>query len=176
MRRLHPIHLASALATLTPGPIRRRLSAMRAARRGSVALEFALASTPLMAIVFGFVATMGVFNMMTSMQSNAQYAARMMSTGQITRNSNGAISSTNASSSTTCASTMTSTQVEYYACSGLPSWATFTVTTAENCVTPSVTVSLSTSAASAALADILAIFTGRTISQQVVLMKEGSCP
>jgi Flp pilus assembly protein TadG len=173
--------LPNALRARIKSPLRamgaiRRLTHGQSSRRGSVALEFALASTPLMAVVFGFVAVMGVFNMMTSMQSNAQYASRLMSTGQITKNANGSISSSNSSSSTTCSSSMTSTQVEYYACNGLPSWATYTVTTAENCATPSVTVGLSTSASTAAIADLLAIFTGKTISQQVVLMKEGTCP
>lgn len=155
---------------------RKPLRGLIAARQGVVAVEFVLASVPLLLLCFGFIATSAVFNTWSSMQANTQYAARLMSTGQITNNSNGAISSTNASSSTTCSSSMKSTQVEYYACSGLPSWATFTVTTAENCSVPSVTVTLSVSASSAAIADVENIFSGKTISSQTAFMKEGSCP
>jgi Flp pilus assembly protein TadG len=145
-------------------------------RRGVVALEFALASVPLMMLMFGFIATSAVFNTWSSMQANTQYAARMMSTGQIANNLTGPFSTTNTSSSTTCSSTLRNTTVEYYACTGLPSWATFTVTTTENCTVPSVTVSLSASATAAAIADIENFFSGKTIVSQTVFMKEGSCP
>jgi Flp pilus assembly protein TadG len=145
-------------------------------RRASVSVEFVLASAPLIVLVFGFIATSAVFNTWSSMQSNAQYAARMMSTGQISNLNNGAITTTNTTATTTCSSSMRTTQVEYYACTGLPSWATFTVTSTENCAVPSVTVSLSANAATAAIADIASIFTGKTIVAQAVLMKEGSCP
>src|SRR4051812_31698096 len=60
-------------------------------RRGSVALEFVLASAPLILLVFGFIATSAVFNTWSNMQSNVQYAARMMSTGQVKNLANGAI-------------------------------------------------------------------------------------
>src|SRR5476651_664188 len=70
-------------------------------RRGSVAVEFALACTPLMILVFGFIATSAVFTTMTSMQANAQYAARMMSTGQITSNNTGPLSAANTTATTT---------------------------------------------------------------------------
>ena len=99
---------------------------------GAIALEFALASVPLMMLMFGFIATSAIFNTWSSMQANSQYAARMMSTGQAKNNANGAIYSTNASSSTTCSPSLTSAKVGYYACTGLPSWATYTVTTTEN--------------------------------------------
>jgi Flp pilus assembly protein TadG len=145
-------------------------------RRGSVAVEFAVASVPLMLMVFGFIATAAVFNTWSSMQSNTQYAARMMSTGQITSNNSGAISSTNTTTTVACSSSMKTTQVEYYACTGLPTWTTFTVSTTENCAVPSVTVSLSASATTAAIADVEKIFSGKTILAQTVMMKEGSCP
>jgi Flp pilus assembly protein TadG len=145
-------------------------------RRGAVAVEFAVASVPLMLMVFGFIATAAVFNTWSSMQSNTQYAARLMSTGQITANNSGTISSTNSSVTVNCSSSMKTTQVEYYACNGLPSWTTFSVTTTENCATPSVTVTLSTSATTAAIADIEKIFSGNTIVATTVMMKEGTCP
>jgi Flp pilus assembly protein TadG len=130
-----------------------------------------------MLMVFGFIATAAVFNTWSSMQSNTQYAARMMSTGQITANNTGTISTTNTTSTAVpCSSTMKTTQVEYYACTGLPTWTTFTVTTVENCTIPSVTVSLSTGATTAAIADVEKIFSGKTIVAQTVMMKEGSCP
>ncbi len=129
-----------------------------------------------MMLMFGFIATSAVFNTWSSMQANSQYAARMMSTGQINNNVNGAFSTANTSSSTACGASLTNTQVEYYACAGLPSWASYTVTTAENCAVPSVTVSVSASAAAAAIADIENFFAGKTIVSQTVFMKEGSCP
>jgi Flp pilus assembly protein TadG len=163
------------LASLEAG-FGHRSRGLLASRRGSVAVEFVLASVPLMLLMFGFIASSAVFNTWSSMQANSQYAARMMSTGQIGNNVNGAFSNTNASSSTTCGSSLRNTQVEYYACAALPSWATFTVTTSENCAVPSVTVSLSASASAAAIADIENFFSGKTIVAQTVFMKEGTCP
>ena len=145
-------------------------------RRGAIAVEFVLASVPLMLLIFGFIATSAVYNTWASMQGNAQYAARMMSTGQISSNNTGALSSTNTSVTIACSSSFRSTQIEYYACNGLPTWATFTVTSTENCAVPSVTVSLSANAASAAIADVENFFSGKTIIAQSVMMKEGSCP
>ena len=156
---------------------RRGSRGLKANRRASISLEFALASTPLLVLVFGFIATTAVFNTWSSMQSNAQYAARMMSTGQIKNLTTGAITAANAGATgVSCGGSLNNTQVEYYACAGLPSWTAYTVTVAENCAVPSVTVSLSASATTAAIADIAAIFSDRTIVAQAVLMKEGSCP
>jgi Flp pilus assembly protein TadG len=171
----------------TPQPVRprparhltcgRSVRGLVACRRGVVAVEFVLASVPLLMLCFGFIATSSVYNTWGNMQTNTQYAARMMSTGQIPNNTNGAFSTTNTSSSISCSSSkVTSTTVEYYACTGLPTWATYTVTTTENCTVPSVTVSLSASASSAAIADVENFFAGKTISSQTVFMKEGSCP
>jgi Flp pilus assembly protein TadG len=172
IQRSHP-----GQASPTSGPRNfRRIRGLAGCRRGAIALEFALASVPLLMLMFGFIATSAVFNTWSSMQSNTQYAARMMSTGQVFTNANGAISTSNNSSSATCGSSLRNTQVEYYACSGLPGWATFTVTTTENCTVPSVTVSLSANAAAAAIADIENFFSGKTIVAQTVFMKEGSCP
>ena len=154
----------------------RRSNTLAGCRRGSVAVEFAVASVPLLLLVFGFIATAAVFNTWSSMQSNTQYAARLMSTSQIMSNNNGTITTTNNTSSVACSSTLRSTQVEYYACLNLPTWTTFTVTTAENCATPSVTVTLSTGATTAAIADIEQIFSGKTIVAQTTMMKEGNCP
>jgi Flp pilus assembly protein TadG len=146
-------------------------------RRGSVAVEFAVASVPLMLMVFGFIATAAVFNTWSSMQSNTQYAARLMSTSQIMANNSGTITTTNTSSSgVACSSSLRTTQVEYYACLGLPTWTTFTVSTSETCATPSVTVTLSTGASTAAIADVEQIFSGKNIVAQTTMMKEGNCP
>jgi Flp pilus assembly protein TadG len=148
-----------------------------ACRRGVVAVEFVLASVPLLMLCFGFIATSSIYNTWGNMQSNTQYAARMMSTGQVANNTNGAFSTSNASSSVSCSSSkVTSTTVEYYACTGLPTWATYTVTTTENCAVPSVTVGLSANASAAAIADVENFFAGKTINSQTVFMKEGSCP
>jgi Flp pilus assembly protein TadG len=72
-------------------PSLRRTRGLTGCRRGAIALEFDLASVPLMMLMFGFIATSAIFNTWSSMQANTQYAARMMSIGQITSNANGAI-------------------------------------------------------------------------------------
>jgi Flp pilus assembly protein TadG len=141
---------------------------LRSCTRGAAALEFALVCTPLMLTVFGFIAVSGVFTTWTSMQSNTQYAARIMSTGQIKSWS---------TTATTCPTT-DKTKVEYYACNGLPSWAVFTATVSQDCTVPSVTVKLSANTQKAAITDAMNIF-GSTaiISAQSVIMKEGgTCP
>jgi Flp pilus assembly protein TadG len=149
-------------------PRRRGLRDLGSCRRGVVALEFALVATPLMLLVFGFIAVSAVFNSWSSMQGNAQYAARMMSTGQI--------ASWN-STATACSPLPASTKVEYYACKGLPGWTSFTATVSEDCTVPSVTVKLSANTKGAAIVDIANIFgSTATISAQAVVMKEGSCP
>ena len=154
----------------------RHFRGLGADRRGVAAVEFVFSSVPLLIMVFGFVAVSAVFNTLTSMQNNVQYAARMISTGQITQNNNGTISATNTTATVNCSGTIANTKVEYYACNGLPSWTSFTVTSTENCATPSVSVSLSTNAATAAIADVVAIFSGKTLNTQISMMKEGSCP
>jgi Flp pilus assembly protein TadG len=142
------------------GRIKPCLLARRLVRcdRAVAAVEFALALTPLLMLVFGFIAASAIFFTMSTMQSYAQYAARMMATGQITQLSTGAISTTNTTATTNCSSSLSSSQVEYYACTGLPSWVPVSVTATENCAVPSVTVSLSASASSAALADMFGFF------------------
>lgn len=144
--------------------------------RATAALEFAIVATPLMLLTFGFIAMSAVFYTWSSMQSGAQYAALLVATGQIKNLSTGAITANNATATTTCSSSLTSTEAEYYACTGLPSWVTFTVTTTENCATPSVTVSLSASASAAAIADVFAIFTGKSLVSSAVVMKQPPCP
>jgi Flp pilus assembly protein TadG len=172
---LSPVPQSDRSVTVTRG--NRQKGGLNNCRRGSVAVEFAVASVPLMLLVFGFIATAAVFNTWSSMQSNTQYAARLMSTSSIMANNNGTITtSNNSSSSVTCSSSLRSTQVEYYACLNLPTWTTFTVSTTETCATPSVTVTLSTGATTAAIADIEQIFSGKTIVAQTTMMKEGNCP
>jgi Flp pilus assembly protein TadG len=152
--------------------------AIRLARdaRAVAAIEFALSLTPLLLLAFGFIATSVVFFAWSTMQSRAEYAARLMSTGQVTSLSTGTISSTNTTATTDCGSSLTSSDVEYYACSGLPSWVPVTVTATEDCTVPSVSVRLSASAATAALADTFGFFTGKQLVATAVLMKEGQCP
>jgi Flp pilus assembly protein TadG len=163
-------------AMVVTGSGGRRSRSLGSCRRGSVAVEFALACTPLLLIVFGFIATSWLFNTWATMQSNVQYAARMVSTRQVTNNTSGTIAA-NPSVSTTCGSkTWTTNQAEYYACTGLPTSTTFTVTTTETCSVPSVTISLSASAKGMAVIDIANIFSSGPIVAQAVFMKEGTCP
>ena len=155
---------------------RAMLGPIGACRRGVAAVEFAMIATPLMLLVFGFISVSTVFYTWSTMQNAAQYAAMLVSTGQIKSISSGALSSSNTSASTACSGTLTSSEAEYYACSNLPSWASFTVTTTENCAVPSVEVSLSVSATQAAIVDIFEFFTGITLTANATVMKEGSCP
>ena len=145
-------------------------------RRAVAAVEFALVLTPLLMLLFGFIATASIFFSMSTMQNNAQYAALMMATGQIKNLSTGPITTANNTATVACSSSLTSTEVEYYACTGLPSWVPATVTVTENCSTPNVSVTLSASGAAAALADLFQFFSSRTLSVSAVLMKDGQCP
>ncbi len=145
-------------------------------RRGVASIEFAMLAPTLLVMLFGFISMGTLMFTWSSMQSAAQYEALLVSTGQITSLSNGAISTTNTTATTACSGSLTSSEAEYYACSSLPSWGSYSVTTTENCAVPSVTVKVSVNAATAAVADLLQIFTGRTLSAQSMVMKEGKCP
>lgn len=136
-------------------------------RSAAAAVEFALVSGPFLLLLFGFVATNAMFYTWSVMQNNVQYAAMMMATGQITSWSSTAVS---------CGSTLSTTQVEYYACTGLPAWTTFTAKAAETCSVPNVSVTLTTNASTAGLADIYSLFSGVTLTAAATAMKQGSCP
>jgi Flp pilus assembly protein TadG len=158
-----------------------RYSVLAGCRRGVAALEFALIAGPLLAIMFGMIAASAVFLASSMMQGSAQYGARVMATGVVKNNNVGAITLTNTTATTTCSPTtpFTATQVEYYACSNLPRWARFSVTTTEACSTTTistVTVSLSTNLTSAAIMDVFSFFAGKTLTTTAVVMKEGQCP
>jgi Flp pilus assembly protein TadG len=145
-------------------------------KKGVAALEFALLATPLMLITFSAIATCLALDTMSAMQGAAQYGALMVATGQAENLTSGPVSTTNTTATAKCSGSISSLDAEYYACQGLPSWATFTVTTTENCATPSVTVSLSVKASQAALAYIFGIFGSSDLMSNAVVMKEGTCP
>jgi Flp pilus assembly protein TadG len=146
----------------------RTLFDLSGCRRGTAALEFVLASGPTLLLLFGFIAVNAVFYTWSTMLASAQNAAMLMATGQITSFQ---------SKATTCTGSLTSSQAEYYACQGLPTWASFSVTASENCTAPaSVTVQVSANASAAALADVYAIFAGKTLQVQSSMMKQGTCP
>ena len=157
-----------------PPPSRRR--GLASCQRGVAALEFALVLTPLLSLVFGFIAISGVFFTWSTMQNAAEYAAMLVATGQVTKISTGTLSSTNTTATIQCGSSMTSGEAEYYACSNLPSWASFSVTTTEDCTMPSISVVLSADASTAAIADVFKIFSGDTLRATAVVMKQGTCP
>jgi Flp pilus assembly protein TadG len=136
-------------------------------RKAASAVEFALVSGPFLLMLFGFVATNAMFYCWSVMQNNVQYAAMMMATGQVTSWSSSGVS---------CGSSLTNTQVEYYACSGLPGWTTFTAKATETCSVPNVSVTLTTNASTAGLADIYSLFSGVTLTAAATAMKQGSCP
>ncbi len=150
------------------------MNAFWRSRAGAASLEFALLVPPLMTLLFGFVATNTVFAALASMQNNAQYAARLMAAGQVTSLTTGPLSANNSTATAVCGGNLNATQVEYYACDGLPGWGTFTVTVVQDCVVPDVSVTIS--ASGAAIGDIYQVFTGRTITAKAVMMKEGQCP
>jgi Flp pilus assembly protein TadG len=140
-------------------------------RKAAAAVEFALVSGPFLLLLFGFVATNALFYTWSVMQNNVQYAAMMMANGQATSWSTSGVS---------CGSTFAATQMEYYACSGLPRWTTFTAKASETCGTvppaPNVSVTLTTNASTAGLADIYSLFSGVTLTASAIAMKQGSCP
>jgi Flp pilus assembly protein TadG len=171
--RFHPAGRWAALPTLAR------------CRRGVAAVEFALAMTPMLLIVFGFIATNVMFYTLSVMQNSSQYGTMMGATGQAKNNVNGTITAANRTSSNVACSTgspptanaaLTTSMVEYYACTGLPSWANFSVTTLEDCSVPKFSVTISVNASSAALADIFSFFTSETLTATSVAVKQGTCP
>ena len=144
--------------------------ALGRSRRGVAAVEFALASTPLLFIVFGFFAINLMFFTLSTMQSAAQFAAMMLATGRATTANTGAL--------VACSSPPSSPTAEYFACTDtvLPGWASFQVSSAEDCSVPRVSVTISVNASAAALADIFNFFTGQTLATTSVAMKQGPCP
>lgn len=155
----------------------RALTAFRQSRRGAIALEFAMVMPPFLLLCFGFIGVNAALYTRSAMQNTAQLAARMMATGQVKNFANGAITSGNSTATTTCASNPASTTVEYYACSGLPTWASFSVTATQNCAVPSVTVSIqATNFNATGTGDRMQVLLGKTLTASSVMMKEGTCP
>ncbi len=155
----------------------RHVGPLARCRRGVAALEFAIISLPLITLLFGIISVNSIFYVMSSMQSNAMYAVSMVAQGTITQNNSGTITAVNnATTGVACSPLPATTKVEYYACNGLPSWATYTVSTTETCATPSFTVTISVTATAAAMADVLRFFTGKTLVASATAMKQGSCP
>ena len=158
-------------------PVLRQWATLPGCRRGVAMVEFALVSIPLLTLVFGVISVNSIFYTMSVMQGNALYAAQLVAIGQVTSNNNGTITSSNTSSTAVaCSPVPATTKAEYYACNGLPGWATYTVSTTENCATPSVTVAITVSASAAALADVMRFFSSTNVTTTGVAMKQGSCP
>src|SRR5580658_5381126 len=137
------MHRAARLAGARPArqwhaATGRLIRAVGRCRRGVAAVEFAILAPTMMMLLFGFIALAAVFFTWSAMQSSAQYAALMVSTGQIKSLSTGAITTSNNTATTACSGSLTSTEAEYYACSALPGWGSFSVTTTEDCTVPSV--------------------------------------
>ena len=149
-------------------------NALWSARKAVAALELAMLAPVLMLLTFGFIATNVAMYTWAQMFNSAQYAALIWSTGSYTQTASGTSGGTVACSSVTAASH--STQVEYYACSGLPSWGTYTAVTSENCSSTPQSVTVTLSGTATALADTYGFFNSKTITTQTVMMKQGSCP
>jgi Flp pilus assembly protein TadG len=157
----------------------RSLDTLWRCRRGVAAVEFALAATPLLFIVFGFFAINLMFFTLTTMQVAAQNAALVRAYGQATTTNIAPAVGTAVS----CSSNPISPSAEYFACSdpALPTWASFSVLSGKDCTNaaiPKVSVTVSVNASAAALADVFQFFTGQTLSTTVVSMafKQGICP
>ena len=142
--------------------------------RGVAAVEFALAATPLLFIVFGFFATNMMFYTLSAMQNSAQFAVTMLATGRATTTSTGGI----AVPPVSCDTHPNSPTAEYFACTGtmLPGWATFVATSSEDCSVPKVSVTMTVNASSAAMADVYHFFSNDILTTTAVAMKQGSCP
>jgi len=149
---------------------------LRRSRRATVAIEFALVMPPFLLLCFGFIAINAALFTRSAMQNTAQLAARVMATGQVKLFVNGAITAANSTSTTTCTNGMASTTVESFACAGLPTWATFSVTATQNCAVPSVTVRIQATNFSTTTTDREHVLLGKTLSAQSAMMKEGTCP
>jgi Flp pilus assembly protein TadG len=144
-----------------------RLELVRA-RRGVAAVEFALAATPLLMMIFGFISANLLFITWSNMQNAAYNAVYVMATGQVTSFQSKAV---------TCSMSLTNSQAEYYACQNLPTWVTFNATATENCTSPAtVTVKVSASASATAGADIFSFFSGNSLVANATMMKQGTCP
>jgi Flp pilus assembly protein TadG len=144
-----------------------RLELVRA-RRGVAAVEFALASTPFLMMIFGFVSCNMLFIAQSNMQNAAYNAAFVMATGQVTSFQSRAV---------TCSSSLSTSSAEYYACQNLPTWATFTATATESCTAPaSVSVQVSAGATALAGADVFSFFSGKTVVTNATMLKQGTCP
>lgn len=139
-------------------------------RRGVASLEFALAATPFLMMVFGFISANLIFISWSSMQNSAYNAAFLMATGQVTNFQSHAV---------TCSPSLSTSSAEYYACQNLPTWATFTATVTESCSSsaPStVTVQVSAGASATAGTDVFAFFSGKTVLANATMVKQGTCP
>ena len=143
-------------------------------RRGVAAVEFALAATPLLFIVFGFFATNMMFYTLSAMQNSAQFAVTMLAAGRATTTSTGGVAVTPVS----CDTHPNSPTAEYFACTGvmLPGWATFMASSSEDCSVPKVSVTMTVNASTAAMADIYNFFANDILTTTAVAMKQGSCP
>ncbi len=149
---------------------------MRRSRRGSVGLEFALVVPPFLVLCFGFIGVNAAMFTRSAMQNTAQLAARMMATGQVKNFATGPIAGATATATTTCSGSLANTTVEFHACQGLPTWATYTVTATQNCAVPSVTVRIqATGFNGTATGDRYGVLLGKTMTASVVMMKEGTC-
>lgn len=161
------------------GRIGRRLGRVARAgrcRKGTVALEFALVMPPFLMLCFGFIAVNAALFTRSAMQNTAQLAARMMATGQVKNFTTGAIAGATATNTATCTAGMATTTVEYHACQGLPTWATFSVTATQNCAVPSVSVRIQASSFNGTTTgDRLGVLLGKTMTATAVMMKEGTC-
>lgn len=176
---------AECRVTVRPGRSSASRRGLARSRDAVAALELALIMPVLLLVSFGFIATNALFYTWAQMENTSYFAASMMANGQIL-NWCGTAPGPNTgacASGVTCASSPASTTAEYYACSGLPSWGTYTVKAAECCsascsgiatTNPSVVVIIS--ATNAALGDVQKLFTSQTLSTQTAMMKQGTCP
>jgi len=134
-------------------------------KRGAAVLEFALVMPVLTLILFGIITYGSVFYTLNSMKESAQDAARRMAVGAVTF-----------SGTTMNCSAAASGSAEAVACRDLPRWATYRVRATQDCGTMDDTVTLTTAASSAALADVFGLMRSGDLTVTSIMRKEGKCP
>ncbi len=137
-------------------------------KSGASMVEFVLCLPVFLLFMFGIIAVSSAFYIQNNMESAAREAARRIAV----------VEAPYTGGDVACTAAIVGS-AEHIACTRLPSWADFTINASEEVCTPgqhvAVTVQVSVGGEQAALADIYDFFTGRTLSAEVMMRKEGEC-
>ncbi len=135
-------------------------------RSGTSSVEFVLVVPLVMLFLFGIISFGSVLYIQSNMLNAARDAVRRMVVAEVIGNG----------VAVHCGSE-TLGSAEVVACAYLATWGTnFQITATDQCpFEQDATVKITTSASSAALADVFGFFNGRTLSAKVTMRKEGAC-